>query len=472
MDMQNIPYKSVHLVGIGGINMSGVAKLLRRAGVMVTGSDVQASEATAELTALGITVAISQDANNVPAQCDLVIYSSAVPELNPERAEARRRMIPQLSNFEFLGQWTKTKRTVLVTGTHGKSTTTAMLGLMLTAGEKDPTVIVGSRLAEFPDGNIRYGSSQLVLVEGDEYAKHFLEFTPYGLVLNNIELDHTDVFPDLNALMDAFRELLEKVQPEGIVVANADDRNVQTLIGKMRSSLEARNITIYTFGFGSHASLQIMDHSVRSGEQIFSLRNQKGHMARYRLAVPGRMNVMNAAGALTMALAMKIEPEVLEDVLENYRGIWRRFQLIGEQEGITVISDYGHHPTAVTATLEAAKSFYPGRRIVLCFQPHHRNRTKHLFEDFVSSFDRADALILVEIYDVAGREADVDNDVSSRDLQAAIVKRDEERNILRPIEYAANPEDALDLVRRWKRVGDVVLVMGAGDVYKIANKIL
>lgn len=465
-------YKSVHLVGIGGINMSGVAKLLKRSSVTVTGSDTQASEATAELEKLSIKVTIGQDAKNVPADCELVIYSSAVPELNPERAEARRRMIPQLTNFEFLGQWTQGKRTVLVTGTHGKSTTTAMLALMLEAAGKDPTVIIGSRVPSFPDGNFRSGSSQLVLIEGDEYAKHFLEFTPSAVIINNIELDHTDVFQDENAMIEAFRELLEKVLPDGIVVANADDRNVQTLIGKMRSSLEARNISILTFGFGSHASLQIMDHTVHTGEQVFSLRNQKGLMTRYRLTVPGRMNVMNVAGALTMASAMKIETEALQDAVESYHGIWRRFQIMGEQEGVTVVSDYGHHPTAVTATLDAAKAFYPGRRIVLCFQPHHRNRTKHLFQDFVSCFDRADALLLVEIYDVAGREADEDSAVSSQDLLKSIYKRDEERNVSRPLEFAANPAGALELLKRWKRSGDLILVMGAGDIYKIADQII
>lgn len=464
--------RAVHFVGIGGINMSGVAKLLKRAGVTVSGSDVAASEATSELEALGVQVFIGHDAGNVPAVCDLVVYTSAVPELNPERAEARRRNIPQLTNFEFLGVWTRGKRTALVTGTHGKSTTTAMLGLMLEAGRKDPTVIVGSRVPGFPDGNVRLGSRELFVIEGDEYAKHFLSFEPHAVIINNIELDHTDIFPNLEAMMDAFRELLSKIGPGGIVVANADDRNVQTLIGRERSSLEARKISIKTFGFGSHATQQIMDHALRAGEQTFSLRNQRGLMSRYRLKIPGRMNVMNAAGALTMAFALGVDPEAVQDTVEHFTGIWRRFQHIASADGISVISDYGHHPTAVAATLEAAKSFYPGKRIVLAFQPHHRNRTKHLFDEFIPSFDRADALLLVEIYDVAGRDAREDRVISSRDLEEAVIRRDLERSIQRSVEYAPDPDSALDVLRRWKKSGDVILVMGAGDIYKIADKIL
>jgi len=464
--------KAVHLIGIGGVNMSGVAKLLRRAGVSVSGSDTTASELTHELEELGIQVFIGHDADNVPPDCDLIIYSSAVPELNPERAEGRRRNLPQMTNFAFLGEWTKDKRVLLVSGTHGKSTTTAMLGFMLELSHYDPTVIVGSRLSSFPDGNVRFGESDLDVIEGDEYARHFLEFQPYGLIINNIEPDHFDIFPDLDAVMNAFRTLLSQIQSKGIVIANADDQNVQTLIGQERAELEARGISIQTFGFGSHADQQVAEYAIRGGEQVFTLRNTRGLMTRFRLQVPGKMNIMNATGALTLCQALGVPSTVLQDAVEAFPGIWRRFETVAEQDDIMVISDYGHHPTAIAATLEAAKDFYPGKRLILAFQPHHRNRTKHLFEKFVESFDKADALILVEIYDVAGRDNKDDEKISSRDLQDAVLKRDLERTISRPIEYAADPDAALEILRRWKRRGDVILVMGAGDIYKIANSVL
>ena len=464
--------RSVHFIGIGGINMSGVAKLLKRAGVSVSGSDVEASEVTSELERLGIEVFIGHNKQNLGPNVDLVIYSSAVPQFNPERAEARKRNLPQLTNFQFLGEYTKNKKVILVCGTHGKSTTTSMLGLMLEAGGRDPNVIVGSRVPSFPDKNVRFGRSDIFVIEGDEYARHFLEFQPYAVVLNNIELDHVDVFKDLESMMDAFRELLSKIQTNGILIANADDKNVQTLIGQERSNLEAKNITIKTFGFGSHATQQILDYSVHPGEQSFALKNIHGLVTRFRLHIPGRMNVMNAAGALSLAFHAGILPEDLQNAVESFEGIWRRFEKVAEKDGIIVISDYGHHPTAVRETLEATKRFYPGRRVVLCFQPHHRNRTKHLFDEFIPSFDEADMLLLTEIYDVAGRDEKDDVNISSRDLQEAVLRHDADRMVHRVVEYADDPEAALEMLQRWAEPRDIILVMGAGDIYKIAKKVI
>ncbi len=468
--MQSI--KHAHLIGIGGINMSAVAKLLRHAGVSVSGSDKVASLFTEELQKQGVIVFIGHAENNVPQGTDLVIYSSAVPEYNPERAEARKRDIKQLTNFAFLGQWTRDKRQVLITGTHGKSTTTALAGLMLERAGKDPTVVVGSRVPGFPDGNLRIGKGDLFVIEGDEYARHFLEFHPSVVLINNIELDHTDVFPNLEALTDAFRELLKNVRDHGTVIANADDPRVGTLIGEERSRLEARDISIKTFGFSSHANMRIVDHIARAGEQMFVLQNDHGLISRFHMQIPGRMNVMNAVGALSVAIVLGSALEPLHEVVSAFTGIWRRFEKIADKDGITVFSDYGHHPTAVRATLEAARSFYPGRRIVLCFQPHHRNRTKHLFLDFVSSFDAADCLLLSEIYDVPGRDAAEDEDVSSRDLLDAVTHHDADRTSTRTVEYASTGEEALAILKRWKRSGDVIIVMGAGDIFQIATQVL
>ena len=452
--------------------MSGVAKLLKRAGVSVSGSDVEASEVTEALGRLGIEISIGHDKENLSEFIDLIIYSSAVPEMNPERAEARKRTIPQLTNFEFLGEWTRGKKVILVAGTHGKSTTTAMLGLMLEAGGRDPNVIVGSKVPSFPDDNVRFGKSDIYVIEGDEYAKHFLAFEPYAVVLNNIEMDHVDIFKDLDEMIDTFRELLSNLQPNGILVANADDKNVQTLIGQERSNLEAKNITIKTFGFGSHATQQVLDYIVHPGEQSFALKNIRGLATRFRLHVPGKMNVMNVAGALSLAFHAGIGSDVLQNVVESFEGIWRRFERVAEKNDVIVISDYGHHPTAVRETLEATKRFYPGRRIVLCFQPHHRNRTKHLFKEFIPCFDQADVLLLAEIYDVAGRNDKADEHISSRDLQEAVIRHDAEHMIRRKVEYADSPTSALETLKRWKQERDIILVMGAGDIYKIAKNIL
>jgi UDP-N-acetylmuramate--alanine ligase len=417
-------------------------------------------------------VQIGHEASHVPTDVDILIYTSAAPEKNPERLVAAARGIPQVTNFAFLGAWLASKRCLLVCGTHGKSTTTALTGLLLEEANQDPMVIVGSRVPSFPDGNVRFGSTDLVVIEGDEYARHFLEFEPYAVIINNLELDHTDVFPDFEHLLGAFRELLGKVRNGGIVIANADDRHVQTLIGTERVSLLEGGVRIRTFGFGSHADHQVVDYTVKPGEQTFGLRDVGGRVHRFRLGVPGRMNVMNSAAALSLISCMGIPLAGLEKALGNFHGIWRRFQKMSDRDGVLVVSDYGHHPTAVAATLEAAKTFYPGRRVVLAFQPHQRRRTRDLFLDFVPSFDRADALLLVEIYDVAGRESPEDEAISSRDLQDAIVRHDSDRATVRSVDYAPNPDEALAVLKRWKRQGDVIIVMGAGDIYTIADKIM
>lgn len=461
--------KHVHLVGIGGINMSAVAKLLKRAGIGVSGSDAKASELTDELDALGIPVSIGQDKANVPSACDCLVYSSAVPASNPERLEATRRGLDQMNNFQFLGRWFEGRRILLVTGTHGKSTTTAMLGRLLEETHQDPTVIVGSRVPTFPQGNIRFGEGELVVIEGDEYAKHFLEFEAYGLIINNIELDHTDVFPDMDALLETFHELLMRVRGGGVVIANADDARVSTLIGRERADLESRGVRIRTFGFGSHADCRAEDLQVKDGKQQFAYRDGSPRAVRVELPIPGRMNVLNATGALTLVSSLGISTQDAAPALTDFRGIWRRFEVVSFKDDTLVVSDYAHHPTAIISTIDAARSFYPGRRVVVCFQPHHRRRTRDLFLDFVAAFDRADQLLLCEIYDVAGREEG--EQISSRDLQDSILRHDAERGTQRSVEYAPDPEEALTILKRWKREGDIILVMGAGDIYSIAKNI-
>lgn len=470
MDLERL--QRIHIIGIGGIATSREAKLLQHVGKIVTGSDVAMSEAVEELRRKGIPVAIGHDAKNIPEETDLVLYTSAVSEENPERVEARRRGLPTMTNFDLLAAWSLDKHPILVCGTHGKSTTTALLGLSLIAGGVDPWVFVGSRVPAFPEGNIHFGTSDHLVIEGDEYAKHFLVFSPSAVLLHNIEWDHMDVFPDLASVVETFRQLLHQVRDRGLVVANADDPRVSGLIGEERERLQMRGIRIRTYGFASHADVRIANQSMRAGAQTFSINDESNYVTRASLAVPGRMNVLNAVAAFTMATAIGVPTEPVRKSLAAFTGIWRRFEKIEERDGMTVISDYGHHPTAVALTLDAAKQWFPGRRIVLCFQPHHRNRTKYLFQDFVPSFDRADALILCEIYDVAGRDDAEDAEVSSRVLLESVLRHDVDRGAKRQATYAPNPEEALAALKHTRRSGDVLIVMGAGDIYRIASHAL
>lgn len=461
MDVKTL--KKVHLVGIGGINMSAVAKLLLATGVSVSGSDLIESEQTVALASKGAVIKIGEDPSNIPEGTELLIYTSAAPATNKERIGGAQRKILEMNNFTFLGDWFEKAKTLVVAGTHGKSTTTAMLGLILEAAGLNPTVVVGSKVPTFADGNFRMGSSDLFVVEGDEYARHFLEFHPYGVVLNNLELDHTDVFSGLDALIASFHELVGQVQDGGIVVVNVGDERLARLVETERESLEARKIRIVPFSSEQTNGAWFVTSKQNDDHREMTL--VKDAMTyRFVLSLPGTFNAMNAAGATLMALTHGVAYETIAGPLEAFKGIWRRFELLGEKKDALIFSDYGHHPTAVAATLKAAHESFPDRRVVLCFQPHHRNRTKSLFLDFVPSFDEADLLVLCEIYDVAGRDDSADQDVSSHDLVDAIVRHDADRGTTRSVEYAENPDAAVRRTMELVQANDVVIFMGAGDI--------
>lgn len=471
MDLKTL--KSVHLVGAGGINMSAVGKLLLAAGVAVSGSDLVENEQTRLLEGRGAKISIGESANNVPAETQLLIYTSAAPAVNEERRAASTRGIPEMTNFAFLGDWFEDAKTVVVTGTHGKSTTTAMLGLMLEKAGMDPTVVVGSKVPAFPDGNLRLGRPDLFVVEGDEYARHFLEFHPTGLILNNLELDHTDVFRNIEALLQSFHELVGQVKGGGVIVANVSDERIRRLIETERDSLLERKIRVVPFGTGvgadgdgtSFANDVPWDvSSSQEGDMRLVTIGRDNVTYRFNLPVPGHFNAMNAAAAALMAKELGVAYPDMGAALEAFKGIWRRFEFLGESGEARVYSDYGHHPTAVAETLAAAHESFPGRRVILCFQPHHRNRTKALFDAFIPSFDAADTLVLCEIFDVAGREDDEDKDVSSHQLVDAVASRDAERGVRRTVEYASDPASAVGRALALAEQDDIVIVMGAGDI--------
>lgn len=459
--------KKVFCIGIGGIQVSALAKFLHAQGVEVCGADAAESEMTKDLRARGIDVVIGDDPEATPQDAQFVVYSSAVPETHPQRRQARMMGIQQFDSFTFLAAFLDAYEVTLITGTHGKSTTTAMTALLAEAGELDPTVIVGSKVPSWELGNLRLGASHRWIIEGDEYAKHFLAFRPKYLVINNIELDHVDIYPTLEHMVEAFRELLHHVQGGGCVVANADDANVRQLLAQEEVYLSSKQIRVVTFGRGAHADKRIKDIRVQDGKQKFLIESAQG-IGRMTLSVPGVVNVMNATAASTLASVWGVRMPTIERTMATFKGIWRRFEIVRDDE-VLVVSDYGHHPSAVRATLQAAREMYPHRRVVLCFQPHHHQRTRELFWDFVPSFDDADVLVLCEIYDVAGREEARDQMVSSRDLVEAVARHDVERGATRDITYASTPGEAVTMVRERMRKGDVVLFMSAGDLYNVIS---
>jgi len=423
--------KKVHLIGAGGIGVSAAGKLLLNRGVKVTGSDASDSDILCELEAAGAEVVVGSNPDWAKT-ADLVIYSSAVPEDDPEREAAQK----QLSYFEFLGQVSKNYKTIVVSGTHGKSTTTAMLGLVLEAAGLDPTVIVGTKVPSWELGNVRIGKSDLLLLEGCEYKSHILHLDPNVVALTNIEEDHLDYFKDLDHIRDTFQEFVNKVPKSGIVVRNADDPETMKL-------------------------------KIRAEDVQFSMKDQPTEL---QLQIPGDFNVSNALAAMSVAEQLGVDSETIISGLNAFPGVWRRFERVGQFQDSEVISDYAHHPTAVSKTLQAAKEFFPDKRLVVCFQPHQHVRVRELFDDFVESFDQADLLIMTEIFSAIGRKEE-DKDISSRDLVNTIQEFDQSQGVSREVVYAANPAEAEQMLRERVRSGDVVLVMGAGDIDKVARNL-
>lgn len=457
--------KNVHIVGGGGIGISALAKFLHYKGAKVTASDLADSVTLQSLAQAGITVFIGEDANFVPKETDLLIYTSAAPETNKERLRATAMGISQLRYFAALGEISQGMHTVAVSGTNGKSTTTAMLGLIVEAAKLDPTVIVGSKVPGFKDGNLLYGHSDLLVAEVCEHNAHMLSFYPQIIALTNIEADHLDFYRDIQHIRDTFQEYIHHLSPAGMLILNADDY-------VSRFELKPTSHFI-TYGINSEADYMAIDINTVPGEQTFTLRDAKHDvlLGKIHLRVPGRFNVYNALCAAVTALHMGIDFDVIKRTLEAFNGIWRRFERLRNDDGLTIISDFGHHPTAVAGTLEAAKSFYPNARIMLAFEPHHHDRTKKLFNEFVASMDFADVVIVNEIFSVTGREHGGDSEVSSKDLVNAIHLRDQERGVQRVVEYAATYQDVKMLINKNLQPMDVVLLMGAGNLYKIAPDI-
>lgn len=455
----------VHVIGAGGIGLSAAARLLQHEGLAVTGSDMQKSGTTDELALGGIPVTIGQDRAGLPEGTGLVLYSGAVPEDDPGRRAAGELGIPQMSYFEFIGEYSKGRRTVAVSGTNGKSTVTAMLGMMLVEAGMDPTVIVGSKVPSFPGRNLRIGESDLFVVEACEHEANMLKLYPEMIVLTNIEEDHLDFYRDLEHIRDTFQQYVDRLPPDGLLVLNADDPASSGGIGS--------GAPVATYSVKGPADYAVREVTVGDGKQEFDIMYGAGPQKRIRCSLrqPGLYNVYNALAAAAAATELGAAPEAISRALGAFGGIWRRFEHVGEWRGATVISDYGHHPTAIREVLAGTREFYPGRRIVLAFQPHHHNRTKKLFSEFTASFDGADVLVLAEIYDVAGRESSGDPDISSEDLARAVRERDTLRGSDRKTVYAPSLDAVIPELSSIVREHDILILMGAGDIYLLADKL-
>lgn len=450
------PGDHLYFIGIGGARLSALAKIMLESGYKVTGSDRKSSRSTMELEAKGVKVHYGHRAEQITDDINVVIYTNAVGEQNPELLAARAKGLPLYEGAELLGILMKEKgKGIAVAGTHGKTTTTAMISLLLIRGGKDPTVEVGGEMHEL-QGNHRTGQSPYFVVEACEFRRSFLYLSPQIAVVTNVDWDHPDCFPTAGAVVDTFKEFIALVPPEGRLVLWQDDPHRPEL-------LKAARAPVSTFGLSPEADWYCTEIEPVAPMGIKGQLHYKGdYRGELVLSVPGEHNLRNALAALIVALETGVPLADSLRYLQTFTGVRRRFELKGEAAGVVVIDDYAHHPAAIRQTLATVRKQYPGR--VWCvFQPHLYSRTKHLFSGFAHAFGDADILVLADIY--AAREVDR-GEVSSRLLA------DETRKHHPDVRYLGGMEEIKEHLLRETEPGDLVLTMGAGDIFKVGEAFL
>ena len=440
--------------------MSGLAEIALARGSNVSGSDLSDSAKLRELRKLGAIIHIGHKPSNIPEGVELVVYTSAVNKSdNPELLAARNRGLRTMRRADFLGELTSAMNTIAVAGTHGKTTTTAMIAHILLEAGLDPTVSIGASVKELHGNNARSGSATLAVVEADEYDRSFLALKPYIAVLTTLEPEHLDIYSDLADLQDTFVQFASAGNPQGLIVINIDESALRSLLLRL-------NKKIVTFGLDSeqakYRAKNIELDKLQSTADIYRGGELAGVL---RLQVPGRHNIANALAAIATAESLAISFEIARDALSTFVGAERRAQVIGEANGILVIDDYAHHPTEVEATLSALKAGYSGRRILVAFQPHTYTRTRDFATDFGTVFAKySDILYLAEVY--PARERPIDG-VSSM-LISTTAKTAGLKNIVYPCDLTTLPERIV----RDARAGDIVITLGAGSITEQAPKIV
>ncbi len=439
-----------HLVGIGGAGMSAIARLLLERGHAVSGSDLRDSPMLRELAARGAHIYLGHAPEHVPEKGVVVVTSAASPD-NPEVLEARRRGLAVWSRAEILRRLCTGRRCLAVAGIHGKTTTTALLALLLRATGKDPSFIIGGEVPAL-GGNGHAGNGPHLILEADEYDRTFLALEPAVAVVTNVEWEHVDCYPDPTSIREAFAAFVARVPAEGAVFLCHDDPGAREL---PRPAAPA-----FTYGLAPEALWRADEVALRPTESTFTLLHAGCRVGRFRLRIPGEHNVRNALAALAVASWEGVPLETAEEVLPSFAGVKRRFQEIGTAGGVTVVDDYAHHPSEVASTLAAARQRFPGRRLVAVFQPHTYSRTRAFARNFAAALSPADLVLVTGVY--AARESDP-GDVSGREIAALLSP---------PAGYAATLEEALLWLEGHLRPGDVLLTLGAGDITTLGPRLL
>ena len=445
-----------HFVGIGGIGMSGIAEVLLTLGHRVSGSDLKLSPITQRLTDLGASILVGHAASNIAAEVTALVVTSAVNESNAEIVEARRRKVPVIPRGELLAELMRLKYGIAIGGSHGKTTTTSMAATILSNGGLDPTVVVGGRVSTMGGSNARVGQSDLLVVESDESDGSFLKLAPIIAVVTNIDREHLDYYKTFERIVSSFTDFVNRVPFYGTSILCIDDENVQRILPDIRRR-------VVTYGTTPQADLMIRNIGMGKSSTAFDIYRRDENIGRFEVHVTGAHNVLNATAAIAVALELGLEPARIAEGLAAFRGVDRRFQLKGEAAGVTVIDDYGHHPTEVRATLNAARQRQFAKIHVL-FQPHRFTRTQILMDDFARSFFDADSVTVLDIY--AASESPIEGVTSP-----ALIEKMRSAG-QREVEFASSLEAAAVALASKAKAGEMILTLGAGSVSQAGDMIL
>jgi UDP-N-acetylmuramate--alanine ligase len=445
----------IHFVGIGGIGMSGIAEVLVNLGYSVTGSDLRESDVTQRLRSLGAQVFIGHAEAHLAGNPSVVVISTAAKFSNPEILEARKRNIPVIPRAEMLAELMRMKYGVAVAGSHGKTTTTSMIAAVLSTAGLDPTMVIGGRVKSL-GSNAKMGQGNLLVAEADESDGTFLLLSPTIAVVTNIDREHMDFHQTMDHLMESFLTFANKVPFYGLAVLCVDHPNVRALLPRVKKRF-------VTYGLSPKADFRAEDLQSKALEVACTVSYRSKRMGKLRLHVPGRHSATNALAAVAVAQELEIPFFQVADALDAFSGIHRRFEVKGEHGGILVIDDYGHHPVEIQVTIQAVRESWK-RPLTVVFQPHRYSRARDLFDDFLTCFDGADRLILTEIYS-AGEEAIPG--ISSEALHEAIKRRGHLE-----VEYIHDKSDVVRQLVSKLRPGEIVLTLGAGDIYKVAEELV
>jgi UDP-N-acetylmuramate--alanine ligase len=446
--------RSIHFVGIGGVGMSGIAEVLLAHGFEVSGSDVAQGEVTRRLTELGAQVHLGHGAANVQ-RADVVVFSSAVTRDNPELVEARLRGIPVIPRAEMLAELMRLQDGIAIAGSHGKTTTTSLVATVLRAAKLDPTVVIGGKLNVLGSG-AALGRGRLLVAEADESDGSFLHLTPVISVITNIDAEHLDHYRDHEAVKEAFVQFANRVPFYGLVVACLDHPHVQDILPR----IEKR---VATYGLAAQADYAARELRVEGLSSSFELTRRGEPLGRFEVCMPGVHNVLNALATIAVADEVGIDHAVVREALATFAGVQRRFTVLGERRGVTVVDDYGHHPAEIEVTLEAARRAY-GRRVVVAFQPHRYSRTHHLFDELTRAFNGADVLLVTDVYPAGEQPIAGADSASLVDAIRAHGHRD--------VTHVADRAELASHLLKRSRPGDIVITLGAGSITRTGPELI